>query len=330
MAPGDGNGVVECACGQMHWGLHGAAGLLLTREPQADASTDPESTLVLLQHRADWSHFGGTWGLPGGARDSHESWADAALRETEEEAGFPPDRARVSGYLVADHGPWQYVTVLASLTPGPLPEVQLTPESQEFRWVPWDEVGDYPLHPGLQSAWPLLNLPRIHLVVDVANVMGATPNGWWRDRAGAATAILERLSDLGGSMVDLAGGHAVVTGIDVVLEGRAKTAEEPDLSVVTVVRAAGHGDDAIVDRVRDLASGPASGQADGSVPSANGRGSHQGLTIVAVTSDRELSKRVSDLGADVWGVRKLLDLLSAGALEDPPTARPDSDQSPGS
>lgn len=64
---GDGDGWVVSDTGAAFWGRFGAAGLLL-RAP------DPGGTAaVLLQHRAAWSHQGGTWGLPGGARDSHET-----------------------------------------------------------------------------------------------------------------------------------------------------------------------------------------------------------------------------------------------------------------
>ena len=90
----DGNGWVECELGHRHWGLHGAAGLLLH-------TVDADGSLrVLLQHRADWCHHGGTWGLPGGARDSHETVEEAALREAAEETsidadpGAPPARLR--------------------------------------------------------------------------------------------------------------------------------------------------------------------------------------------------------------------------------------------
>ena len=41
--------------GQRFWGRFGAAGLLVHDLRRG----------VLLQHRADWSHFGGTWGLSG-------------------------------------------------------------------------------------------------------------------------------------------------------------------------------------------------------------------------------------------------------------------------
>ena len=77
---GDGNGWVQCALGHRHWGRFGAAGLLITDGAQ-----------VLLQHRAPWTHEGGTWAVPGGARDSHEDPIAAALREAAEETDLDPD-----------------------------------------------------------------------------------------------------------------------------------------------------------------------------------------------------------------------------------------------
>ena len=84
---GDGDGWVFDS-GARYWGLHGAAGLLL-RAPLPDGDMG-----VLLQHRAVWSDQGGTWGLPGGARDSHESAVDTAIREAGEEAGIVADQGR--------------------------------------------------------------------------------------------------------------------------------------------------------------------------------------------------------------------------------------------
>ncbi|WP_345409468.1 NUDIX domain-containing protein [Nonomuraea salmonea] len=43
---------------------------------------------VLLQKRSLRCHHGGTWGLPGGARDSHEDAVTSALREAHEEAAL--------------------------------------------------------------------------------------------------------------------------------------------------------------------------------------------------------------------------------------------------
>ena len=42
-------------------------------------------------------------------------------------------------------------------------------------------------------------MPAVVLVVDVANVMGSRPDGWWRDRPGAATRLLAALGPLAGT-----------------------------------------------------------------------------------------------------------------------------------
>ncbi|MFI2753509.1 NUDIX hydrolase [Cellulomonas sp. P22] len=147
--PQPGDGWVECVCGRRHWGLHGAAGLLIARPAHGD------STDVVLQHRATWSDEGGTWGVPGGARAPHETALDAALREAREEAGIEPGLVRVTGEHVLDHGPWSYTTVLARVTAPFEPRVT-DPESLEVRWVPVDEVATLPLLGAFAHAWPSL------------------------------------------------------------------------------------------------------------------------------------------------------------------------------
>jgi 8-oxo-dGTP diphosphatase len=145
----DGNGWVRCRCGNRHWGLHGAAGLVLLRPGAAGGPTE-----LLLQLRAEWTHLGGTWGLPGGARDSHEDPVDAALREAREEVGIDPGRLTVAGSTVgADHVDWRYVYVLAR-TDRTLAVRVVNDESDEVRWVALDAVADLPLHPALAAAWP--------------------------------------------------------------------------------------------------------------------------------------------------------------------------------
>lgn len=149
MARGDGNGWVHCRCGQRHWGVNGAAGLLLLR-PGTGA---PE---VLLQLRAPWTHQGGSWALLGGARDSHEGVVEAALREAAEEAGIAPATVTVIGHLPGvDHHDWSYTYVLGRAGARVSPQV-LTAETDELRWVQVPRVGSLPLHPAFGAAWPRL------------------------------------------------------------------------------------------------------------------------------------------------------------------------------
>ena len=111
---------------------------------------------MLLQHRAAWTSDGGTWSLPGGARDSHESVIQAALREAHEEAGIDRAAVAVVGEWQDDHGGWSYTTVIADVV-GPL---RLVPnaESAELRWVAEPDVAALALHPGFAGSWPSLRL----------------------------------------------------------------------------------------------------------------------------------------------------------------------------
>ena len=180
---GDGDGWTSCALGHRHWGVHGAAGLLLRW-------VGPDGPQVLMQHRAEWSHHGGTWGLPGGARDSHESPEQAALREAAEEAGVDATTVRVRGRSRDDHEGWRYDTVVADVAAPAVPVAQH--ESAEMVWVPESEVTTRPLHPGFAGSWPGLTTTAVTLVVDGANVVGSRPDGWWRDRLGAARRLRRR------------------------------------------------------------------------------------------------------------------------------------------
>jgi hypothetical protein len=120
------------------------------------------------------------------------------------------------------------------------------------------------------------------IVVDVANVMGSRPDGWWHDRAGAARRLHEQV---------LAAG---LDGVVFVVEGVSRAGVEAgQVGGVRVVHAAGSGDDAIVDAAAEAArDDPDCGQA---------------LTVV--TSDRDLRRRVVELGAEVVGPRWLLEQL---------------------
>jgi hypothetical protein len=120
------------------------------------------------------------------------------------------------------------------------------------------------------------------VIVDGANVVGSVPDGWWRDRLGAARRLRDALA-----AVPAAGLAAVPGPVEVVLvvEGRAAplAATAPPNGVRVVAPTSGSGDDAIVELV---AASPQ-------------------RRCLVVTSDRGLRDRVTALGAQIIGPRAL-------------------------
>ncbi len=292
-ARGDGDGWVECELGHRHWGLFGAAGLLLHRQ------TPGGEDEVLLQHRATWSHHGGTWGLLGGARHGDESAVAAALREAGEEGGLSSGDVEVHGEYDDTHGGWSYATLIAATDLST--EARPTGgESIDVGWFTTDALAGLPLHPGFAATWPLLQtaLRPLTLVVDAANVVGSRPDGWWKDRAGAARRLVASCTALASAGVagsDLPEGAPRPAlalwwpRVVVVVEGAARqVAAEPTEPGVEVVGAPGSGDDTIVEVARRAETGP----------------------VLVVTADRELRRRVESLGATTVGPRWLTDLTS--------------------
>jgi hypothetical protein len=106
------------------------------------------------------------------------------------------------------------------------------------------------------------------LLIDAANVVGSRPDGWWKDRAGAARRLVEQLrADIHASDLDLP--------VVVVLEGAARSGvAEGDVGGIRVLHASGSGDDLIAELAG--AAAPAG--------------------VVLVSSDRELRRRVSAVG----------------------------------
>lgn len=280
--PGDAWVIAES--GEKYWGRFGAAGLL---------AYDPARG-ILLQHRVSWSHFGGTWGLPGGALHEGESAIAGAIREAQEEAGVPDGAVRARFTSVLDLGIWAYTTVVADVRV-PFEPVISDPESVALEWVPVDQVDSRPLHPGFGASWPALRAlltVRPAVVVDAANVVGSVPDGWWKDRAGAAARLRARLEGLAVSAGDLElAGDAWFPEVSMVVEGQARGIDD-DASAVAIIRAEAAGDDAIVAEVERRVAGAE--------------------TVVAVTSDRELRERVERAGAgQVRSAGWLLETLAA-------------------
>ncbi len=217
------------------------------------------------------------------------------MRESAEEAGVPSAALRPRFMSILDLGVWSYATLVADVEK-PFDPVISDQESVELAWVAPDEVGDLPLHPAFAESWqrlrPLLDV-RPALVIDAANVIGAVPDGWWKDRAGAAenlTAALARLNSSGipAGMLQLPEDFWYPE-ITIVLEGRARSAQGS--GGVDIIRAEGSGDDAVLAAVRVLRAG--------------------GRPVGVVSSDRALGEACRGLGARVTGAGEFRALLDS-------------------
>ena len=167
--------------------------------------------------------------------------------------------------------------------------------------------------------------PDLTLIVDGANVVGSRPDGWWRDRAGAAVRLYDELAGLaergaaGIRAAQLATGEdgeapagpeqagsgqagtgqagtrqdgAQTVAVVLVLEGAAKAA-----AARITARTAGDGRDRAGDLgTVQVVSAPGSGD-DEIVRLARSRPGHR----IVVTSDRELRRRSVAAGAQVAG-----------------------------
>jgi hypothetical protein len=147
----------------------------------------------------------------------------------------------------------------------------------------------------------------LHLVVDAANVIGSRPDGWWRDREGAARRLagrfvavlvarpedlVETLDGRTPTSTETAGSdlHDAAVQVHLVLEGVACDVEDlPTHPLLDVVHAPADGDAAIAELVGKLAGGP--------------------NPVTVVTADRALRERVQEAGAAVLGPTTLLDAL---------------------
>ena len=176
--------------------------------------------------------------------------------------------------------------------------------------------------------------PELTVIVDGANVVGSRPDGWWRDRAGAAVRLHDELAKLA------ARGAAGIPAEQLATEGDrgpassgaggARSGAPGQVTVVVILvlegaaRAAGP---RIAERAR-VAAQAAPGSADAGRPgegdggtvqvvSAPGSGDDEIVRLaksrpgrrIVVTADRELRRRCLAVGAQVAGPSWLYALL---------------------
>jgi predicted RNA-binding protein with PIN domain len=128
----------------------------------------------------------------------------------------------------------------------------------------------------------------VRWIVDGMNVIGSRPDGWWRDRGRAMTALVDKLDSWALATREAGGGD--VGAVTVVFERPPATAIRSSLvEVAHAPRAAANSAD---DEIVRLVAADAS--------------PHE---IRVVTSDKALSNRVRDLGAAVHPAESFRDLV---------------------
>ena len=137
-----------------------------------------------------------------------------------------------------------------------------------------------------------------HVIVDAANVVGSRPDGWWRDRAGAArrlagrlvAALVEHPEDLAGALLGATAPDAPDLRVHLVLEGSARSV----VDLPTHPRLEVH---------------PAEADGDATIAALAAGLANAGATVLAVTADRQLRERVAAAGGSSVGPETLLRAL---------------------
>jgi 8-oxo-dGTP diphosphatase len=179
----------------------------------------------------------------------------------------------------------------------------------------------------------------VTIIVDVANVMGSRPDGWWRDRAGAAVRLHDQIAELaasGGAILpgddqppgerpgpgaharpgerpgpaepgEPAGAEENAPAFVLVLEGAARAAIPRLPSAISRLPSARPGTDGLLHlQPGEVRVVEARGSGDDAIVAVvhelSGR-------RVVVTADRELRARCAAAGAEILGPGWLLGLL---------------------
>ena len=176
---------------------------------------------------------------------------------------------------------------------------------------------------------------EVTIIVDGANVVGSRPDGWWRDRAGAAVRLHDNLAKLAerghqgipaGELATIEPAPASARPVTTTADDREP--EDASLVPVTVLLVLEGAARAAVPRIAERAraasgvraragAGEVSGDGDVRVVSAPGSGDDEIVRqaqqraghCIVVTADRELRRRCVAAGARVAGPSWLYGLL---------------------
>jgi YacP-like NYN domain len=118
-------------------------------------------------------------------------------------------------------------------------------------------------------------------IVDASNVVGSRPDGWWRDRRGAARRLVARLETFAGARDE---------PVTAIFDGRPHDAGGGERVAVMFARRSG------------------ADAADDDVAALVARNPDPG-SLTVVTSDAALAARVRDAGGEVIGAGAFLRLL---------------------
>lgn len=134
-----GDGFITLADGTARWGKFGAAGVLVRSGEH-----------VFVAQRSLHCHNGGTWAIPGGALDLHETPLEGALREFAEEIGHHLADYEVVTVFEDDHGGWSYWTIVLELAAPFEAPTDLHWETAATAWVRPDELAAMELFPAFR------------------------------------------------------------------------------------------------------------------------------------------------------------------------------------
>lgn len=110
-----------------------------------------DGTSILLLKRSQGNNYG-TWGIPGGKSKDGETEIGNAIRETKEETGLKIIPGERFDSINNKTNNKKYTTFFYKVDE-PFP-IKLNEEHSSYKWVKFEDLKDYKLHPKLKMQLP--------------------------------------------------------------------------------------------------------------------------------------------------------------------------------